>query len=344
MVNCFEISEDQLETHMDELVQTIIDSLESYYLTLPKGPGYITYERFGEAYDVLVKLTDGFDNFSYDSVWNTFSEDNLVFVVMRTILGLSPPEWADLTREKTHVIVSQGQARKFDRDVREQKNKEFSVKAQEKLSAMLRTAILVISQETHNVPNGIIHRFDKVDTKNGIQSIRHVDRMGIPYPMLLYERFLGRPFASHRDAVSEMIGDIMEIAVEKELEKYRIPYRKTTRAEKVEGFDQVPDFFIPDEYRPKVVIEAKITQDDGTARDKVTRIQHLHTISRNWQEEGKNPFQVIACIDGRGFSIRKSDIIKLIEHTEGKVFTMKTLPKLVNHSKLKEYKTRGDKE
>ena len=32
--------------------------------------------------------------------------------------------------------------------------------------------------------------------------------------------------------------------------------------------DQTPDFNVPDEFAPKVVIEPKVAQDDGTARDK----------------------------------------------------------------------------
>jgi len=30
--------------------------------------------------------------------------------------------------------------------------------------------------------------------------------LGAPYAMLLYERFLGRPFAGHRDSVSQYVG------------------------------------------------------------------------------------------------------------------------------------------
>jgi len=32
--------------------------------------------------------------------------------------------------------------------------------------------------------------------------------------MLLYERFLGRPFAGHRDSVSELVGDSLESVIE----------------------------------------------------------------------------------------------------------------------------------
>ena len=89
--------------------------------------------------------------------------------------------------------------------------------------------------------------------------------MGVPLAMLLYERFLGRPFAGHRDSVSELVGDSLESAIENVLTKAGISYRKTKRAERIEGFDQTPDFIIPSEYNPQIVIEAKITEDDGTA-------------------------------------------------------------------------------
>ncbi len=93
--------------------------------------------------------------------------------------------------------------------------------------------------------------------------------------MLPYERFLGRPFAGHRDSVSDLIGDNLESAIEEMLAKDGISFRKTRRAERLAGFDQAPDFIIPDEFSPRVIIEAKITEDDGTARDKVTRILRL---------------------------------------------------------------------
>ena len=59
-------------------------------------------------------------------------------------------------------------------------------------------------------------------------------------------------------------------------------------------------------------VEAKITEDDGTARDKVTRVQHLAEISRRRRLQGQGGFQVIACIDGRGFSVRREDMRKLL--------------------------------
>ena len=158
--------------------------------------------------------------------------------------------------------------------------------------------------------------------------------------MLLYERFLGRPFASHRDSVSELIGDVMENAVEERLSKAGVSYRKTGRAERVPGFEQAPDFFVPDEVAPTVIIEAKITSDDGTARDKVARILRLANMRDEARRAGRTPFQVIACIDGRGFGQRRQDMRDMLKATQGKVFTLATLDRLVESSEIARYRSR----
>jgi hypothetical protein len=185
-----------------------------------------------------------------------------------------------------------------------------------------------------------IHRLDKVDTKRGIESIRTLAGMGVPYAILLYERFLGRPFAGHRDSVSELVGDSLESAIEDVLTKAGISYRKTKRAERIEGFDQAPDFIIPSEFNPQTIIEAKITEDDGTARDKVTRIQHLGELSLAGRPKDNPKYEVIACIGGRGFGVRREDMKKMILSTRGKVFTPKTLDRLVEYTRLKDFQTK----
>ena len=170
--------------------------------------------------------------------------------------------------------------------------------------------------------------------------MRTLAQIAVPYAMLLYERFLGRPFAGHRDSVSELVGDGFENAIEEVLSPAGISFRKTKRAEKIDGFDQVPDFIIPSEFNPQVIIEAKITEDDGTARDKVTRIQHLAELSRGTAKNGKLGYEVIACIGGRGFGVRREDMKKMLLATRGKVFTVNTLDRLVECSRLKEFRSK----
>lgn len=94
------------------------------------------------------------------------------------------------------------------------------------------------------------------------------------------------------------------------------------------------------EFNPKVIIEAKTTEDDGTARDKVTRIQHLGELSVGGAAGGKQKYQVIACIAGRGFGVRREDMKKMLLATRGKVFTLKTLDQLVEYSNLRKFKTK----
>ncbi len=130
-------------------------------------------------------------------------------------------------------------------------------------------------------------------------------------------------------------------AIEAQLARSCVSYRKTKRAERVNGFDQAPDFVVPDEFNPAVAIEAKITEDDGTARDKVTRVQHLASLSyKGVPKKGRPRFEVIACIGGRGFKARREDMKKLILATRGKVFTIQNLDRLIECTRLQSFVTR----
>ena len=171
------------------------------------------------------------------------------------------------------------------------------------VKALIDSACQLLSEGAPQVESDKIHRLDKADTKMGWDALRTMAGMGAPYAMLLYERFLGRPFAGHRSSVSELGGDSLESAIEDVLSGAGISYRKTKRAERLPGFDQAPDFIIPSEFNPQVIIEAKITEDDGTARDKVTRVQHLGELSMVGQASDQPKFEVIACIGGRGFGV-----------------------------------------
>lgn len=88
------------------------------------------------------------------------------------------------------------------------------------------------------------------------------------------------------------------------------------------------------------MIEAKVAEDDGTARDKITRVQHLGHLSAQGRPDGSYKYEVVACISGRGFEIRREDMKKLLLATRGKVFTLKALDRLIDRTKLREFKTK----
>lgn len=209
--------------------------------------------------------------------------------------------------------------------------------AGERLQALVQSACVLLNEGVPDLAATMIHRLDKADTKGGVPTISSMAKLGAPYAMMLYERFLGRPFAGHRDSVSDLVGDNLESAIEDVLDKAGVSFRKTKRAEKIDGFEQVPDFIIPSEFNPQVVIEAKLTEDDGTARDKVARIQQLDTLRRKNQPGQRSKYELVACIDGRGFGQRREDMRKLLFATDGKVFTAKTLDKLVACTRISKF-------
>ncbi|MDE2860932.1 MAG: hypothetical protein OYI31_06480 [Chloroflexota bacterium] len=328
---------------MEELVDATFSDIQSQFLVLPRGDNFVEYREFQSAYEVLRRRTSAFADFSEGSVWAALRENSLCLVVVRTMLGISPPEWADLARSDRSSDITQGYARSLEGRCRSDRAtigrlvRPRHTKSLDRIDALVSVAVEYIARGAPPGAADTVHRLDKVDTFHGLESLRHVASQHVPYAMLLYERYLGRPFATHRDAVSELVGDTMETAIEELLTRARITFRKTKRAENIPGYDQVPDFLVPDEFNPSVVIEAKITGDDGTARDKVARIERLTRMRDDRRREGQPDFEVVACIDGRGFGVRREDMRSLITRTEGKVFTLTTLDQMVAHTRLKEF-------
>ncbi len=339
----FEVPFETVMSDLDTYVDEVFGALQSEFLTLPRGEGFVEYPVFEQGYEALKRATAGFRDLSPETVIQTVFQVPIALIVLRTMLGFTPPEWADVTIQRTNVEVPQGAARTIDRTVRMKPNVQLRANGgitEQRIRAMVTTACRILSEPAPQTP-GLLHRLDKADTRDGLASLQPLADIGVPYAMLLYERFLGRPFAGHRDSVSELVGDVLEAAVEAMLSQAGVSFRKTKRAERVTGFDQAPDFIVPDEFNPKVVIEAKITQDDGTARDKVTRVQHLGTLSTQGIGQGQAPhFEVIACIAGRGFSVRREDMKKLLISTRGKVFTLQNMPRLVDCTELAAFRTR----
>ncbi len=335
----FEVSIEDILRDPEPYIDAVFSCLQSEFLVMPKGLGFVEYAIFERGYEALKSASSEFANLSVEKVYAVALSKPISIVVLRTMLGFTPPEWGYITTQKTGIVVSQGFVRSLDRKVRmtPEVPLKFGDTAKKRLRALIETALNLLSQRVPEVEKDQLHRLDKADTRLGTESLRNLSRLGAPYAMVLYERFLGRPFAGHRDSVSELVGDTLESAIEDVLTGAGISYRKTKRAERVEGFDQAPDFIIPSEFNPQVIIEAKITEDDGTARDKVTRIQHLGELSTLGQRSGESRFEVIACIGGRGFGVRREDMKKMLIVTRGKVFTAKTLAQMVTNTLLKQF-------
>jgi len=357
----FELSSEELRERLEEMVQVTVSDLGSEFLLMPMGTSFIKYADFRAAYEVLKRHTAVFTNFTETAVGEALRENSRVLGILRAILGMTPPEWAELARTEGMSDITQGAAQGLDRACREtpeyvsSREQRYQArlarsgrieqrpvgrpKSVERIEALVRIAIQYITRGAPQETDGVVHRLAKFDTHEGIISLRHAASEDTPYAVLLYERYLGSPFATHRNAVSELVGEVMENAVEDQLRRAGITYRKTKRAERLPGFGQAPDFCIPDEVARVVIIEAKITSDDGTARDKVARIKELETQRNQHVASGRSRYEVVACIDGRGFRERREDMRQMLLRLDGKVFTTASLDQLIMHTHLKEFVT-----
>lgn len=326
-------------TMLDAAIDEVFAELKSTFLTLPKGKGFVDYATFDAGYEHLKRATNGFRDMSAQTLVLAVYARPIAFIVLRTILGFTPPEWAYATTERTGTRVEQGAARSIDKAMR--LNPETPRRDRENITdirvkAMVFAAVAILEEGLGEFDRDtILHRLDKIDTAEGIQSIRPVADLGVPYSILLYERFLGRPFAGYRDAVSGLVGDVVESAIEVALTNAGVSFRKTKRAERIQGFDQAPDFIIPNEMNPAVIIEAKLSEDDGTARDKVARVQNLRAL----RDRGSKRYEIVACIAGRGFKVRREDMRRLLQATDGKVFTLESIDALVNCTRIQDFVT-----
>jgi len=338
----FEVPFSEVQADPAPFIEAVLGSLASEFWVMPKGNGFVDYPTFDSGYEKLKQLTKAFKEIKPEYVLQAVIDCPISLVVLRSMLGFTPPEWAYITGQRQGVDIPQGYARSLDRKIRLEPLKplEGKMAKSDRINAMIGTACDLLKKGLPVVSSDKVHRLDKCDTKNGQSSIQSAADLGVPYPMLLYERFLGRPFAGHRDSVSELVGDPLESGIEDVLSAAGISFKKTKRAENLPGFEQTPDFIVPNQFNPKVIIEAKSTEDDGTARDKVTRIENLVTLSLKGQPAGKPKYEVIACIAGRGFGVRRSDMKKLILSTKGRVFTPKTLDRLVANSGLSSFRTK----
>ena len=68
----------------------------------------------------------------------------------------------------------------------------FGGATRDRVSALIETACALLREKVPPVDETQLHRLDKADTRRGLESLAAFSAMGVPYAMLLYERFLSR--------------------------------------------------------------------------------------------------------------------------------------------------------
>lgn len=114
----FEVPYPELEANPDIYISTVFSCLESEFLVLPKGKGFIEYPVFENGYESLKQATNGFQNIDARIITNAAFQNPMIIIILRTMLGFTPPEWAYLTTQRTGMEITQGFVRTLDRNIR----------------------------------------------------------------------------------------------------------------------------------------------------------------------------------------------------------------------------------
>src|ERR1700728_3881452 len=101
----FEADYGDTSLSFDPLVDEVFAELKSSFLELPRGEGFIDYVTFERGYQALKRATVDFTEVTTASVELAVADAPIAFIVFRSILGFTPPEWAYITTETTSTSV-----------------------------------------------------------------------------------------------------------------------------------------------------------------------------------------------------------------------------------------------
>src|SRR3972149_7352226 len=162
----FEVPFPEVEANLDEFVTAVFSSLASEFLVMPKGVGFIDYPVFEKGYEALKQATSAFEDISHESISRVAFDVPISIIVIRTMLGFTPPEWAYLATQRTDVQIDQGFARALDRKIRlaPMKPLKKSGVTGERIKALIEVACQLFKEGAPHVGESKINRLLKRGT------------------------------------------------------------------------------------------------------------------------------------------------------------------------------------
>ncbi len=297
---------------------------------IPRGGSMASEDEFDTAYAELAARTDEFRDVSSQSLALVLTSSPATLAPLRMILGLTHNELAwSMKQVRPASKTSGGTLKNFERNP----SRPSDARA-EMIETIVAAVLAVVDRSILQIPETARKHFhsklDKRDTRGGWRTVAE-DARGVPYSALLYQRYVGGVWRQIQDAYSEVKGDrLLEQPIADLFEANDIAYlragvgaRGATATAELLGLSPGPDFALPQD-SPTVVIESKVAEDGGTARDKASRIINL---ARAAEERG-----LLACavIDGRGWSERANALADVVIATQGRTYSLATLHQLLD--------------
>ena len=288
--------------------------------------------HFQAAYDKAFLATAGFTDVTVERLAAVIGDDSAILLALRVITGLTRTEFADSSKlvagplgakplsvskvdsmERAGTPTSAGQARI----------------AAETIDRIMRGVLF------GDPPGRFKSKQDKPDTADGWSTVRDYAAHRVPYSMFLHQRHYGGAFRQVLDAASELRGDLIEDAVEALFAEHGIGFVRTgshNQAEIAARFEvtvqPTPDFVVYDNSgRLRAMLECKLTNDGGTARDKALRFKALREESIRL---GGVP--LIAVLGGLGWTRVNDTLGPVVRDCDGRVFSAGNLPDMLTLS------------
>ncbi|MGF1647447.1 MAG: hypothetical protein ACFCVF_11105, partial [Kineosporiaceae bacterium] len=149
----------------------------------------------------------------------------------------------------------------------------------------------------------------------------------------LHQRHYGGAFRQLLDATSTRRGNLLEDGVEELFIAHGIPHIRTgshNQADIARRFEisvqPAPDFVVYDESDTlRGMLECKLVNDGGTARDKALRFERLRA-----EAVRLGGIPLLAVLAGLGWGRVNDTLGPVVRDTDGRVFTLATLPEMIN--------------
>ena len=116
MPSPFEVPFAEVQANIDLFVDEVFASLQSGFMTLPKGPGFIEYPTFEHGYEALKRTTRGFRDMSPEPVlslvWQTPLAGHILdFGLEENLQYLPAGVWACTCRPCGRLALASGRGR-----------------------------------------------------------------------------------------------------------------------------------------------------------------------------------------------------------------------------------------
>lgn len=198
------------------------------------------------------------------------------------------------------------------------------------------TLVQVMDGSLFGEPGGDLRRKqEKLDTEQGWASVQQLAARGVPYSDFLHQRHYGGAFRQVLDATSSRRGDLLEAAVEQLFLDNGVPFLRTgshNQGDIAARYEirvaPAPDFVVFDASDTlRAMLECKLVNDGGTARDKALRFERLRA-----EAVRLGGVPLLAVLGGMGWARVNDTLGPVVRDTEGRVFTLSTLPQMLDVS------------